>query len=105
MVKHYRRRSAPWSSRSSAPAPRVTPTVAHHPQRVGFDDCWLMIVAVSALAGLCIGPNGEPGELDGLSDVPRAEFLTLTSSGAVRWAHWRARRHVVRAGLYRVVEP
>ncbi|MGY4648418.1 hypothetical protein ACVWWN_002214 [Mycobacterium sp. URHB0021] len=47
-----------------------------------------MIVAVSALAGLCKGPNGEPGELDGLSDVPRAEFLTLTSSGAVRLAHW-----------------
>ena len=41
-----------------------------------------MIVAVSTLAGLCKGPNGEPDALDGLSDVLRA--LTLTSSGSGR---------------------
>jgi len=66
----------------------------------GVDDRWLMIVAVSTLAGLCKGPNGEPGALDGLSDVLRAELLTLTLSGSVRLAHWRARRHDVRAELY-----
>ena len=59
-----------------------------------------MIVAVSTLAGLCKGPNGEPDAPDGLSDVLRAELLTLTSSGSVRLAQWRARRHVVRAELY-----
>ena len=59
-----------------------------------------MIVAVSALAGLCKGPNGEPDALNGLSDVLRAELLTLTSSGSVRLAHWRARRHDVSAELY-----
>ena len=44
--------------------------------------------------------NGEPGALDGLSDVLRAELLTLTSSGSVRLAHWRARHHDVSAELY-----
>jgi hypothetical protein len=33
-------------------------------------------------------------------DVLRAELLTLTSSGSVRLAHWRARRHDVSAELY-----
>jgi hypothetical protein len=32
--------------------------------------------------------------------VLRAELLTLTSSGSVRLAHWRARRHDVSAELY-----
>ena len=59
-----------------------------------------MIVAVSTLAGLCKGPNGEPDALDGLRDVLRAGLLTLTSSGSVRLAHWRARRHDVSAELY-----
>ena len=66
----------------------------------GVDDRWLMIVAVSALAGLCKGPSGEPDALDGLSDVLRAELLTLTSSGSVRLAHWRAWHHDVSAELY-----
>jgi hypothetical protein len=44
--------------------------------------------------------NGEPDALDGLSDVLRAELLTFTSSGSVRLAHWRARRHDVSAELY-----
>ena len=48
----------------------------------GVDDRWLMIVAVSTLAGLCKGPNGEPDALDGVSEGLRAELLTLTSSGS-----------------------
>ena len=45
-------------------------------------------------------PNGEPDALNGLSDVLRAELLTLTSSGSVRLAHWRARHHDVGAEPY-----
>jgi hypothetical protein len=44
--------------------------------------------------------NGEPDALDGLSDLLRAELLTLTSSDSVRLAHWRARHHDVSAELY-----
>ena len=36
----------------------------------------------------------------GVSEGLRAELLTLTSSGSVRLAHWRARRHDVSAELY-----
>ena len=55
---------------------------------------------MSTLAGLCKGPKGEPDALDGVSEGLRAELLTLTSSGSVRLAHWRARRHDVSAELY-----
>ena len=55
---------------------------------------------MSTLAGLCKGPNGEPDALDGVSEGLRAELLTLTSSGSVRLAHWRAGRHDVSAELY-----
>jgi hypothetical protein len=70
----------------------------------GVDDCWLMIVAVCTLAGLCKGPDGEPGAREGLSDVLRAELLTLTSSGSVRLAQWRARPCCARRAVC-VVEP
>ena len=49
--------------------------------------------------------NGEPDALDGLSDVLRAELLTLTSSGSVRLAHWRARRPRCERRAVCVVEP
>ena len=49
-------------------------------------------------------PDGHrgrrPDALDGLSDVLRAELLTLTSSGSVRLAHWRAWHHDVSDELY-----
>ena len=59
-----------------------------------------MVAAAAAGDDDDVESNGEPDALDGLSDVLRAELLTLTSSGSVRLAQWRARRHVVRAELY-----
>ena len=62
----------------------------------------MVAAAVAAAAGDDddVESNGEPDALDGLSDVLRAELLTLTSSGSVRLAHWRARHHGVSAALY-----
>ena len=59
-----------------------------------------MVAAAAAGDDDDVKSNGEPGALDGLSDVLRAESLTLTSSGSVRLAHWRAPRHDVSAELY-----
>lgn len=61
-----------------------------------------MVAAAAAAAGDDddVESNGEPDALDGLSDVLRAELLTLTSSGSVRLAHWRAWHHDVSAELY-----
>jgi hypothetical protein len=42
---------------------------------------------------------GELGRVVGVISL-RAELLTLTSSGSVRSAHWRARHHDVSAELY-----
>lgn len=59
-----------------------------------------MVAAAAAGDDDDVESNGEPDALDGLSDVLRAELLTLTSSGSVRLAHWRARHHDVSAELY-----
>ena len=62
-----------WASRSSAAMP-ILP------------DPSVRVKARRPFTPVYARTSGEPGALDGLSDVLRADLLTLTSSGSVRWS-------------------
>ena|ERR1700694_2183215 len=99
-------RAKGWSLRiGKHPDVQLSAAMVHEILKAGLPLSAVNGMAAAAAAAAAgddddVESNGEPDALDGLSDVLRAELLTLTSSGSVRLAHWRARRHDVSAELY-----